>query len=204
MKRGSKALLVLLFAMLCCGTLFAGPINGFDPSGMPEGTSVSFSGCCGGGPSAAEYWSAWINTPGTLTTTVLPSAMIGGSPYMIDVNTTSGDNGIYQYGSYPSSISVWVKPMSGVVEFAAGCCSTNWVSAYSTTIGVWQQLTLTPPVGTNEIIFYSSSAGGANFYATDINIQATPPSSAVPEPSVAFLILPAFMGLVGLRRKLTK
>jgi hypothetical protein len=129
---------------------------------------------------------------------------------MIDVNTSGAANGIYQnHLSYTGNISVWVLPISGVVDFGAESGYNSVGLSTSATTGNWQQLTLSPTLSPgNDVteIYFESVGGTANFYLTDINMTTSLPSlpSAVPEPSVAFLILPAFMGLVGLRRKLTK
>lgn len=144
----------------------------------PSGTSTSYTGNAGAGPSAADRWILFNNGPATITTELLRSTRPGGSAKMIHVNTTGGGSGLVQAGfasegtydgvfsAGPPHVidSAWVYVVRGKVGIGAGNGGNTSIDAVSTTTGRWEFLqgcNVSTPV--NEFLVYSMT-DGAEFY----------------------------------------
>lgn len=182
----------LLLAGMAVATPFT---NGsFDSSAAGP---TSFTGLGNGGLSAAADWKVWSNTPGSTTTTsLLASTDPLGSGSMIHVNTNGASNGLYQIfdaGNYSSSLDVYV--LSGAVTFYLYNGASS-ISVTSTTQNTWETLFL-PITAADELVIYSSTAGGAEFYADRASIPAGAAITAsVPDTGSSLFCLAFVMPVV--------
>lgn len=136
------------------------------PSGSSTSATTVVPG--GAGNSAAASWTLFTNTPGLVTTALVPSTFPG-TTKMIHVQTAGDRNGLVQVfapfnsGPAKANVEAYVKVQSGKVGIGAGNGGNTNISAQSTLLNTWQQLkgaNLNTPA--NEFIIYSIG-GGASF-----------------------------------------
>ena len=164
-------------------------------TGVPPGTTVSYTSFCNAGKSAAAVWLVWVNTCGSdISTTLVPSTALSGGNYMLHVVTTASENGIYtNFASHPETTSsVWVYVNSGCVGMGTGdgaetsstdemtCVTGKWIHFYKVPNGV------TPAT---EFIVYSiinpefpTGTGGADFYVDNAQVVAPLAGAPLAEP----------------------
>ena len=197
----------ILITFAIAVTAYGGPNLLSNPSFEnlgPGGSTVIFSGLNNGGGSAADQWMIWNNTAGSTTRTQLcpydvTCPITGVSPVdgaeMLYVNTDNAFNGVWQSwlpanaGPPVVTSSVWIYMLRGTVGVGSGNDGSTVLEAFATTpVGAngWQLLTWSnvSPFNTpaNEIVFYATSAGGAEFYLDAAYVDAN-----IPEPATLSL-----------------
>ncbi|MGN7200355.1 SpvB/TcaC N-terminal domain-containing protein [Arthrobacter sp. SAFR-044] len=126
----------------------------------------------GGGPSAADSWTVWNNAATTTTTELLASTLpYGRGGSMVHVTTGAGGCGIVQTflpahtGPVHVMSSAWLYVMRGSVMIGTGDGGNTSEDAVCAETGRWMLMEAgnqsTPG---NEIVIYSASADGAEFY----------------------------------------
>ena len=149
------------------------------PSGSPTTVTTAIPG--GAGNSAANFWTLFTNTPGTIWTelaTYLVSP--SGSTRTLHVITDGDRNGVVQvfapFNSGPTNAisAVWVYVRRGTVFLGTGNGGNTGQDVLSTTTGQWELLQAPNGVQpANEFIVYSKG-GGADFYLDNAEVYATP------------------------------
>lgn len=179
---------------------------------LHEGQSPNLGG---GSIAAADGWFVWHNQNGSTETNsltysdaLLPtidSSQDSFTDRVIRVETSHSGNGLVQaFGPLDSgpefasgSAWIYVTGPGQTVGVGTGNGGFTTLSSQTTTFGQWEQITFNEsnsPV--NEIVFYATGSGGAEFYVDRVRVNA------VPEPVVAMpLLMSAFAGLVVRRRR---
>ena len=192
-----------LLAAIAVASL-AGPAHAANLASNPGFEMASASGpsltvgAGASGPSAAAGWDVYLNSPGTVATSLVPSTdtIAPGGHGMIQVTTNNSDNGLFQY---PVPLFDYLSADIFVISGAAQLVATNSFHyvpgvVHTTQIGVWQHLSLTT-ANANEIVIYSSG-GPANFFVDNVYAGTAPQTGDVPEPASWFMLIAGF-GLTG-------
>lgn len=151
------------------------------------------------GVSAAAGWNVYLNSPGSVTTSLVPSTdtLAPGGTSMILVTTNNTDNGLFQ-NSVPlfNYLSADFFVISGAAQLIVSDAGGQYVPGvvHTTQIGVWQHLTLTT-VNASLIALYSTG-GPASFYVDNVFAGAAAPTGGVPEPASWAMLIAGF-GLTG-------
>jgi hypothetical protein len=185
-----------ILLLLACGLLLAAPSAllasnlltnpGFENNTVPYGTTVSATGACRGGGSAASNWSSWINScPGDLSSVLLPTTLPGGDSWMMNIRTNGAYNGIFQifFGAPTLYGSAWLFLNSGCAGIGTGNGPLTGIDITTCVHGQWEHLEArngTSPA--SEFIIYSTSPGGADFFVDNASVSSTP-SVVTPEPA---------------------
>lgn len=139
----------------------------------PNGPISSFTRTqqnVGGGQSGAANWTTWANTRNsTIETEWMPSNLTGG--HMLRVSTNGNRNGIVQVfgrngeGPDEATACVWLFIERGEVGVGIGNGGNTHTSMTLTEPGKWERITVSNGVSpANQIIIYTTSAEGADFY----------------------------------------
>jgi hypothetical protein len=144
-------------------------------------TTVTLAAPGGGGNSAAQGWTVFLNTPGTVRTDLVTSTRerVGN---MLHVYTTTGPrNGIVQvfgaFNSGPTKVisGAWVYVVRGQVGIGTGNGGQTGIDAVSTTIGQWEYVAAdNGSIPANEFIVYGTATGVNEFYVDFAQVQLSP------------------------------
>jgi hypothetical protein len=203
---------VLAVTSLCLPSAHADSTNllgnpGFEQVG-PDGPLTSFAGPPGGRAAAAD-WFIFNNTSAPTFSALIPSTLSGGSSEMMEVSTTTPNNGVAQdflpAGTGPATTidSIWVYVISGCVGMGVGNTARLIVEDASTCVlNQWIDLQANNGVSpADEFIVYAANVA-ATFFVDNASV-VDPPSgpAAVPEPSALMLLGIGLSGLLVMRRR---
>lgn len=165
------------------------PQSGLTPPTYPTSTS----GGQVAGNSSAEGWEIYNNNPVTTSTELLPTTDPLATGTMMHVATPRRNDGIFQFFPEQSNLSISIDVFVNSGQVFLGLYTNNGTtrvgSAYSTTTGAWETLTISfQPGQCDEVVVYSSKKG-ADFF---VDRAMTP----VPEPSTYLAGLSA-LGMLG-------
>ena len=183
---------VLLGALLCSFPLSAWSANlllngAFNKptTGVPAGTTVSFTGCLGAGNSAAANWTMWIKSCDSgfndISATLVPSTLPGSTGYMQHIVTDGNRNGLVQTSTFnqtSSLTSVWVYVNSGCVAVGTGTGGNTGQDDTFCVPGKWFHIVNVPNgfSPATEIVIYSNNwitgVNGADFYVKNASVVA--------------------------------
>jgi hypothetical protein len=181
MKRVSQIVVALSFAILCCGTLFASPINLITNGDFSGGLSdwSETNSCCyyvdGSG-----FREGAVNSNGMLSQTFTDTP---GAILTVSFNYLGEDTSSYQYLSFdnPGADNVAGSYVAGITTYLP------------------YQLTLGVATGLDTITFDGQNNPS---YNTLDNVVVTE-TTVTPEPSSLFLLGTGLVGVLGaIRRKL--
>lgn len=152
----------------------------------PNGASTSITTVApgGAGSSAAADWTLFTNTPGLITSQLMPSTLAG-MTQMLYVATGGTGNGVLQVfggsgsctanGPAHTESGAWVYVLSGQVGLGTGDGGNTHYDAFSTTTNQWEWIQANNGVSpANELILYASSPFGARFYVGFARVNETP------------------------------
>lgn len=144
-------------------------------------TSVTLAAPGGGGFSAAQSFTVFLNTPGTVRTDLMPSSRNDGTRMIHVLSTTGPGNGIVQvfapFNSGPTKVisGAWVYVVRGRVGIGTGNGGQTTYDAFSTTIGQWQYVAAdNTSIPANEFIVYGAAPGMNEFYVDFAQTQFSP------------------------------
>lgn len=135
----------------------------------------------GGGQSGAAVWTTWANQMGsTIETEWMNSTFTGG--HMLRVSTNGHSNGIVNTfgrtneGHEEVTACVWLFIERGTVTVGVGNGGNIRESMVLVQTGKWERITVSNSVSpANQIVIYSYSQGGADFYVESAAVYPGPP-----------------------------
>jgi len=136
----------------------------------------------GAGNSAANNWTVWLNSGGTITTELQPSAIVPQGK-RIHVTTNIPVAGLVQvfapFNGGPTKVyaCAWIFLVKGQVAIGTGNGGNTGTDQVLKKIGSWELVEISNGVTpANEFIIYSISPGGAEFYveSAEINVSRVP------------------------------
>jgi hypothetical protein len=199
----SPSVSVLLLALTTSVHANFLPNGGFDtPNPLLSAPNylTSITGAAAIGPTSAETWFMYNNSPDLTTTELLPTTDPLGSGFMIHVSSAGLNNGLNlifpAQSSASASVDVFVSSGTAILYLFTGGGTINLAHVESTTTGVWETLTIpVTPGNPNQFVLYTGPAGG-DFFADRASVPAVSP---VPEQSPFWLslalIFPVLLGL---------
>ena len=145
-----------------------GPLGPFTTITTPVPGGADFS--------AAEDWTLFTNTAGTITSELLPSSLVPGGT-MIHVTTDGQGNGLVQvFGDFdtgPETVyaCAWISLVSGEVGIGTGNGGNTGYDMVLKKTGSWEVVPVSNGVSpANEFIIYAHSVGGAEFYVESATV----------------------------------
>ena len=135
----------------------------------------------GAGFSAAQDWTLFTNTPGTIITRLLPSGLVPGGRMLL-VRTNGNHNGLVQVfgpfntGPKKTVACAWIYVASGEVRVGTGNGGNTGADIVLKKKGSWEYVEIGNGVApANEFIIYSDSPGGATFYVESARVETSRP-----------------------------
>lgn len=155
-------------------------VNGDFDAVSTRGRVSSDRGSGAAWDAAAESWSAFANTPTTVTTTLMRSTRRPGRR-MLRVEVGAGDSGIFQAwgdkrGMAPARVvtDAWVFVRSGQIYVGTGRGSRTRRDAYSSSSGRWERLQAgNGSCPATQTILFSASKR-ADFYVDSVEVYEVP------------------------------
>jgi hypothetical protein len=157
--------------------LLNGSFDTVGPIGSPTTITTVVPG--GAGFSAAESWTLFTNTAGTISTELMPSSLVPGGT-MIYVTTDGINNGLVQvfgdFGTGPERVlsCAWIYLARGEVGIGTGNGGNTPIDMVLRKTGSWELLQVSNGVSpANEFIIYAFTPGGADFYVESARVQTS-------------------------------